>query len=51
MLKGTIEVEGKDKHDIVLALEKVIMWLNRGCRSGHDANEDGEYSFNISQQD
>lgn len=47
MLKVTATIEGKSESDIVSALHQIIKGVELGCAFGSDANDDGEYTFEM----
>lgn len=47
MLKGKIEFEGETYSDVELAIDEAKRKILQTFRSGFDANDEGNYSFEI----
>ena len=52
MLKLVINIEGKETHDLLYALEEAKRVIEESqCVSGSDDNEDGSYDFHITGEE
>jgi len=49
MLTATIELHGETETDIELALDEVRRLVGEGFTSGHNSNDTGKFTFNISE--
>lgn len=49
MIKGTITVTGRTFDDVWYALEEAYRRIEAGNTSGHDGNDSGSFSFELSE--
>lgn len=49
MKKLKIEIQGEEEDDLTLAIEQVSKKVVEGFTSGHDENDTGSYSFEVSE--